>query len=198
MSTEIRVDIAVPAWMRDPAGALRKPLLEAAQRAMTNTLVKHFRALDRTEPNAKGWKRSHWWNRAAESVTSRIEGETAVAEVHQAGVRLHWKGGTVRPRSGHKFLAIPVDKSVYGIWPSEWRGKGTSPLFRIGKKAGSGGLLATRKGKGKNSKLQILWRLVEETRHEPDPDVVPAEDLRASVEKAARAVARALQKGGTP
>lgn len=182
------VQIAIPSWLEKP-GTLRRPLLEGAERAMTNTLVKHFRQKDRAEPNAKGWARSHWWNRVASSVTSRIEGESAVADIREPGALLHWKGGTVRPRPGRKALAIPADPSVAGVWPSE---RGREDTFAFWPKGKAYGFIAEKGGKP----LHVLWWLVGATHHAPDPGVIPEEELHAAVDKACQHVASALRKGG--
>lgn len=188
MSADFQVSVRIPAWVENPE-LVRKPFLEGAQRAMTNTLVKHFRAKDRAEPNAQGWKRSHWWNRVASSVTSRIDGTTAVAEIREPGVRLHWKGGTVKPTAGHKALAIPADPSVKGIWPSE---HGREDTFLAWPKDKPFGFIA-RKGE---KPLRVLWWLTGATHHEADETVIPEDDLVQSVQKACKTVAGALRKGG--
>ena len=188
------VQIALPAWLARPE-TFRRSLLEGAQRAMTNTLVKHFRAKDRAEPNAQGWARSHWWNRVASSVTSRIEGESAVADIREPGVRLRWLGGTVKPKAGKKALAIPADPSVRGTWPSEYAGKGgTEKPFPVWQKGAKTGFLAIRGSDPEHPR--ILWWLVGATHHEADPSVVPETALVEGVAKAAQAVCKVLAKGG--
>ena len=149
-----------------------------------------FRSKDRAEPNAQGWKRSHWWNRVASSVTSRIEGDSAFADIREPGALLHWKGGTVKPRNGHKALAIPADPAVKGIWPSEY---GRAETFLVWKKGEKTGFIA-KKGEGK--KPHVLWWLTGATHHEADPTVVPEEGLVEGVAKAVQAVCKALAKGG--
>jgi hypothetical protein len=188
VAADFQISVSLPAWTEKPE-TLRKPLLEGAQRAMTNTLVKHFRSKDRSEPNAKGWTRSHWWNRVATSVTSRIEGESAVADIREPGVLLHWKGGTVKPKNGHKALAIPADSSVQGIWPSE---HGREDTFLAWPKGKSFGFIA-KKGE---KPLHVLWWLTGATHHEADPSVIPEDALVKGVAKAAQAVCKALARGG--
>lgn len=196
MADTFQVSVRIPAWVENPE-LVRKPFLEGAQRAMTNTLVKHFRSKDRAEPNAQGWKRSHWWNRVASSVTSKIEGKNAVAEIREPGVRLHWKGGTVKPKDGHKALAIPNDPDVKGIWPSEHRQADPEGTFLAWPKGKSFGFIAKRHPKGsKDRTLHVLWWLKTETHHEADETVIPEDALVQGVQKACKTVAGALRKGG--
>lgn len=133
----------------------------------------------------------------ASSVTSKIEGKNAVAEIREPGVRLHWKGGTVKPTEGHKALAIPNDPDVKGIWPSEHRQADPAGTFLAWPKGKAFGFIAKRHPKGsKDRTLHVLWWLKTETHHEADPTVVPEDALVQGVQKACASVCRALARGG--
>lgn len=182
----------------DPARfleAAKQPILEAAARAMSVLLIRHFRDRNRTRPKRQGWPKTNYWADAAQTVTSEAEGDTAVATIAQPGVRLHWLGGVVKPKNGHRALAIPADPSVQGIWPSEYKGKpDAGPTFLVWKKGENTGMIATRKKKAKN--LTPLWWLVAKTTMQPDPSVIPpANDFAASISKACNRVIKALQSG---
>lgn len=72
-------------------------------------------------------------------------------------------GGTVRPKS-RKYLAIPIDKSVKGIYPREYNGDLT--LIRK-KEDGPRGRAYLAKVMKK--KVKPLWVLKREVRHSPRP-----------------------------
>lgn len=193
---EITLDAKIPKLpplLEHPEEAL-KAMREAAARAMSNTLIRHFRAKNNT-PSAKGFKRSNFWSQAADSVTSRVEGDAAIAEVRKEGVRLRLKGGTVRPTNGHKALAIPADPSVAGIWPSEYGGKkGGVKTFLLWRKGENRGFIGTAVKGQKEPK--VLWWLVSKTTHKPDPSAVPENSVMVTaVERACRSVLRALGAG---
>ena len=183
----------LPPLMENPEAAL-KAMKEAAARAMSNTLIRHFREKNLT-PNAKGFKRSNFWSQAADSVTHRVEGNAAIADVRKEGVLLRWKGGTVRPTNGRRALAIPADPSVAGIWPSEYAGKkGGAKTFLLWRKGENRGFIGTAVKGQKEPK--VLWWLVSRTTHKPDPSAVPETSVMvAAVERACRSVLRAMGTG---
>lgn len=188
---EITLDVQLPKLpegLEHPEKVV-KDMLDASARAMSVALIKHFRKKNGT-PNAKGWKRSNYWSQAGESVTSRVEGDAAVAQIAKEGVLLHWKGGTVRPKAGHKALAIPADSSVAGKWPSE----GTSvKTFLAWSKKKDFGFIAES---GKRP-LRVLWWLKRETHHKPDPTTLPdTATMETAVQRACKSVLRALTGGG--
>ena len=173
----------------------KKPILEAASRAMSVLLIKHFRDRNRTRARRSGWPKTNYWADVAQTVTSEADGDKAVATIAKEGVRLHWLGGVVRPKNGHKALAIPADPSVQGVWPSEYRGKpGAKPTFLVWKKGENTGMIATREKKGKG--IIPLWWLVSKTTHQADPSVIPEKDeFSTAISKACNRVIKALQSG---
>lgn len=170
---------------------MRGPMLKDGVRALTNALARNFRKRN-DRGNAKGFPRSDFWQDAAESVTSAVEGDAMVATVSKEGVRLRWKGGEVRPRGGRKALAIPLDPSVAHIWPSEHVGYATGGDYDEGAtslfwpKNSNHGFIKD------NETSDLLWLLVSKTTHKPDPSVIPSEDeLRSAIVRAMRRAARA-------
>ena len=154
--------------------------------------MKNFRRRN-SRGNAKGFPRSNFWQDAAESVTSAVEGDTMSATIRRQGVRLRWKGGEVRPKDGRKALAIPVDPSVAHEWPSEYAGRGGA-LFHVWPKGRNTGFLANRGTAEKHAR--ILWMLVAKTTHKPDPSVIPPEgELRDKIVRAMKRALRAAQGG---
>lgn len=144
----------------------------AVARALSNCLIEHFRAKN-TRGNAKGFPRSNYWAQAADSVTSRVDGDTVIASITHPGVRLRWLGGTVTPKRG-RAMAIPVHPSVANVWPSEMVGKNT---FAVWLKDRQGGFIASTDG----DNMTVLWRLVRKATHLPDSSVMPSMEERQKV-----------------
>lgn len=193
---EITLDIQMPKLppaMEHPDQAV-KAMLDASARAMSNTLIRHFRAKNGT-PNAKGFKRSNYWSQAADSVTTRVEPDAAIAEVRKEGVKLHLLGGTVRPKNGHRAMAIPADPSVAGMWPSEYAGKnGGVKTFLVWKDGEKTGFIGTKGSDPEHPR--ILWWLTGATHHKADPTTLPEKsEMAAAVQRACKAVLRGLQGG---
>lgn len=189
---ETTFELKMPRWLQEPETAL-KPMREAAARAMSVALVKHFRAKNRKEPNARGWKRSNYWSQVADSVTTRVEGNAAIAEIRKEGVRLHWLGGVVKPSPGHKALAIPADPEVYGVWPSEWNGKSKKDKpFMVWREGEKTGFLAVKGSDPEHPR--VLWWLTGATHHQADETTLPDTDtLAKSVQRACKGVLRTLK-----
>lgn len=173
--------------------AAKPAMLEAGVRALTNAVVRNLRRRN-SQANAKGFPRSNFWQEAAESVTSAVEGDSMSATIRRQGVRLRWKGGEVRPKDGKKALAIPMDPSVAHVWPSEHGGYATGGDYDEGatslfwpKNSSHGFIKANDTG-------EILWMLVAKTTHRPDPSVIPSEDeLRDAIARAMHRAWRAAQ-----
>lgn len=193
---QITLDVSMPKLppaVEHPELAV-KAMLEASARAMSVTLIRHFRAKN-AKGNAKGFARSNFWSQAADSVTTRTEADAAIAEVRKEGVKLRLLGGTVRPKNGHRALAIPADPSVAGMWPSEYAGKGggakTFLLWREGENRGFIGTAVKGQAEPK-----VLWWLVSKTTHKPDPTALPDKAaMAAAVHRACKAVLRAMTGG---
>ena len=179
MTLSIKVE-KLPA-VRETAENLLRICREAGARALSNVLIRNFRTKNGTS-NAKGFPRSYFWQDAAESVTSAVDGDAVVATVAKEGVRLRWKGGTVGPKSGHKALAIPKDPSVADTWPSEYGGA----LALVWPRCSTHGWLKDEESG------ELLWLLVGATHHKAEPSVIPSEDaIKAAIVGAARAAMEA-------
>lgn len=62
--------------------------------------------------------KSNYYSESADSVTTKVSGDSATVSIEKEGAALHYYGGTVRPKRG-KALAIPLDPDVASICPSE-------------------------------------------------------------------------------
>lgn len=125
------------------------PLTDAERAAVAAELARlvqrHLRARDNSHAHAypDGGRRSHFWRKAAESVTFRYDAEASFVTVTHQGVRLRYAGAPdgIRPVNA-KALAIPASGAAYGRLPGEFsdlrlvvfKGAGKAALVRAPKK----------------------------------------------------------------
>lgn len=172
-----RLKIQTPAGFTDEQ--LRGVAVGAATEA-ANAIRKNFRRLKELTGS------KHYWHGAASStqVAEQTEGSTAYVVVRQKGVRLHWKGGTVRPTGKPsevtgkptKALLIPFDDSPLK--------KKRIPLHELHVprenihvfKSHSGcPILVAAEHKKRKTKLIWLGKLVKMAHFDARPDVMPNE-----------------------
>jgi len=92
---------------------------EAASRGIEALVIDHLREKNRgTQPNRNGLPKTNYYAEASNNVEASTNGSVAVIAIDHPGISIHYEGGTVRPKK--KALAIPIDPSVSGIWPSEY------------------------------------------------------------------------------
>lgn len=126
---------------------------EVMGRAGANVVKANFVELDK-KGNAMGGDRTHYYGQAAQSTFSEADASGATISITQIGVRLLWRGGTVKPVV-KKYLAIPAMPETHGRHPSEFQnlrlqwGRGKEgdirPVALVEKTAGDG-TLQTAKG----------------------------------------------------
>jgi len=157
---------------------------EAAARGIFNLVKRHLVKRNMSRPKRRDFPHSGYW--ARRKVDLKFEGTgRAVIQVGSPGdgVALHYYGGTVTPRPGHKYLAIPADRQVWDVKPSEYRGK----VFFAQRKGAKSGTLRDRKT-GK-----VLWFLVPQARIKADKTVLPAmQDMVQAGQRAAMAAMGAM------
>ena len=103
------------------------PLTDAERAAVAAELARlvqrHLRARDDSHAHAypDGGRRSHFWRKAAESVTFRSDADSAVVSVTHQGVRLRYAGAPdgIGPVNAGA-LAIPASAEAYGRLPREF------------------------------------------------------------------------------
>lgn len=117
-----------------------------------------------------------FWRAASERVEVEPTAEGADVAIYQRGVALRYYGGTVRPKAGHKALAIPTEKGPRDTWPYEMPGL---VFRRVSRKWPHLVRLLVHKDKPE----EPLYRLVNETQHKADPGVMPTEEqmMKAAV-----------------
>ena len=196
MTLEISISGTAPQDLVDLTESLAPEVLQhAAGKGVTRLLTDYFRGLDSSHANDMGGKRTHYYAQAARSVFYTITDDGVVVSVNQLGLALHYYGGTVTPTAGHKYLTIPVDPSAYGHRASEFdnlefqwgltRGGKPRPMFLVEKSdwkfkvtrnrtTGSKQVTGAEHNAGK-----IMYYLALSATLDPNPDLLPSEDLIA-------------------
>lgn len=159
--------------------------------AVAVAIRKNFRTLaDKSQSR-------YYWRGAIDSteVDQQASNGVATIRISQVGVRLHWKGGTVRPTGRPsevtgkptRSLLIPFDDSPLRKTRQtlkEW--SGTKQIRVIKSRRGCPILIATEE---KKTRTNITWlgKLVRSTHHDPRPEVMPtSEELSAALHKGAK------------
>lgn len=181
MSAEITVtDLATPE-LRRIARIVARPrlLLQACGKRVEGVLHKHFLRRD-AEGNAKGWVRSHFWNREVKRSTAYQGATDSEATVsiasRQFAQRLY--GGTIRAKGG-RFLALPLTNQAKAKGsPGEWTAKGDGKLEFFKSKSGGRFLFP---GKGQSHRASYV--LVKSVTQKPDPRALPRRtDIQTAID----------------
>jgi phage gpG-like protein len=90
-----------------------RPLMAACGKRLEVEIRKHFADLDR-KPNAMGWPKRHFWNRAVRAHTALtvVSADMAIVTISSPEFVHRLKGGTIRPKRA-KTLAIPANAQAY-------------------------------------------------------------------------------------
>ena len=146
---------------------------EASVRGVEALIIDHLRKKnDGTQPNRWGLPKSNYYADAAKNVSASVDGATVRVEIDHPGLAMHYEGGTVYPTGGKKNIAIPIDPSVAGIWPSEYD---PTPKHEKTFVSPAGAIGDRETGK-------ILWILLPHAKIPADKTVLPtdAETLKAA------------------
>ena len=139
---------------------------EAAVRGVEVLIIEHLRSKnDKTRPNRYGLPKSNYYAEAAKDVAASVDGNKINVEIGYPGISLHYEGGTVRPKPGKKALALPVDPSVAGIWPSDYD---PTPKHEKTFVSPAGAI-------GDRDTGKILWILLPHVEIPSDKTVLPAD-----------------------
>lgn len=152
---------------------------EAAVRGVEVLIIEHLRNKnDGTKPNRWGMPKMNYYADAAKNVEASVDGATVRVEIDHPGLAMHYEGGTVYPKK--KALAIPIDASVAGIWPSEANAYANEDEYAlIWPKNSSHGFI---KDVEQN---QLLWLLIPKATIKADKSVLPTDaEIFGAVEKA--------------
>lgn len=102
--------------IRDLARLAKNPrgIMAAGGRALRNFLVRHFRRLDRKNPNKLGGPRTHFWLQVSRSTQNpEITDRSAVVTVSDPRYPLQVYGGRVEAKRV-RMLTIPVSPEAHG------------------------------------------------------------------------------------
>lgn len=140
---------------------------EAAVRGVEALIVDHLRRKNAgTSPNRHGLPKSNYYADAAKNIEASVDGATVRVEIDHPGLAMHYEGGTVYPKK--KALAIPIDPSVAGIWPSEANAVANEDEYAlIWPKNSSHGFIKDIE------QNQLLWLLVPKATIPADKTVLP-------------------------
>ena len=157
---------------------------------VSRLVQRHLR--DRDSTNAHDWpdggRRSHYWAKAAQAVSWELQYDGIAIHITQLGVRLHYKGAPngIQPVN-RSSLAIPANALSYGKLPSDFAGLRVVPFKRSGRAA----LVLRTPASG----LLILFWLVKHTKPiDPDPTVLPPDNVIVGLACHRLAVVRGLEK----
>lgn len=171
MSLTISIDLTDARRLSDWAGPVT-PAENAAIAAEEARLVqRHLRARDASNAHAypEGGRRSHFWRKAAESVSFKTEPDGMSISIAHQGVRLRYAGAPdgIRPVNA-KALAIPASGAAYGRLPREF------PDLRLVVFKGRDKAALVQKPEDGQYLGRIMFWLVRKTRPIPaDPTVIP-------------------------
>lgn len=145
---------------------------EKAALRVTDLVIRHLREKNRnTKPSPYGMPKTNYYAEAADTAQYEVNGNSFTVSVGtdstdpkapSRGLAMHYEGGTVYPKK--KALAVPIDPSVAGIWPSEYAGNGHT-LFKT-----PGGAL------GDADTGKILYILLPKATIPADPTVLPTDE----------------------
>ena len=143
---------------------------EAAVRGVEALIIEHLRKKnDGTKPNRNGLPKTNYYADAAKNVEASVDGATIRVEIDHPGLAMHYEGGTVYPKK--KALAIPIDASVAGIWPSEANAYANEDEYAlIWPKNSSHGFI---KDVEQN---RLLWLLIPKATIPADKSVLPTDE----------------------
>ena len=153
---------------------------EASVRGVEALIIEHLR--DRknagTQPNLYGLPKTNYYAEASKNVAAGVSGNKVNVEIDYPGLAMHYEGGTVYPKK--KALAIPIDASVAGIWPSEANAYANEDEYAlIWPKNSSHGFI---KDVEQN---QLLWLLIPKATIPEDKTVLPTDaEIFGAVEEA--------------
>ena len=184
----------------DITGKLDLSHVDANAVAMEGARAVYAEVLHSLDEMGRASQSRYFWPEAAQSVTPpRLDGKMAVVLITKKGVRLHWKGGTVRP-SGKtsrvtgrpiKSLLVPFDDSPIRRRSLAEAGYDPKEVMVLQSENGRPYLAHVRKYmrkvNGKTAKVTPLGYFLKSATIEAKPEVMPsAETFQTSVRQAVR------------
>ncbi len=126
-------------------------------------------ARDLAYDNAARQGGKSFWLELAEGVRAKADGLEVTID-HKTNDKNHLaqhvhEGGVIRPQNA-RYLAIPIDKDVYGEKASAhaWKTDDGDPIFVVKKNEGPRGRVFMAEKTGKKGKLKMLYVLTRQTK----------------------------------
>lgn len=173
------------------AAALRPATINPiVGRSGVNTIREHLFGLNGSRPNKLGGKRTNFFADAARGTSSTTLPDGALVSINQVGIRLQFKGGTVRAGangSGKKWLTIPARAEAHGKRAREFndlrfvifengaaliRNDSTTLKRKRDRKTGKVSYVAGEERGG-----EVMFWLKRSVTKRPDPTVLPYPEL---------------------
>lgn len=170
MSLTIDIDLSQTRVLSDWAGPVTAPEARAISAELARLVQRHLRTRDASNAHAypDGGRRSHFWRKAAESVTFSGDADNMSVSVTHQGVRLRYAGAPdgIKPVNA-KALAIPATGIAYGRLPREFNDLHVVVFKGKGKAA----LVQRREGEALGT---VMYWLIKKTKPvKGDPTVLP-------------------------
>lgn len=172
MSLTIDFDLSQTRVLSDWGGPVTASEARAISAELARLVQRHLRTRDASNAHTypDGGRRSHFWRKAAESVTFTGDSDGMSVSVTHQGVRLRYAGapeGIKSARAGGS-LAIPATGIAYGRLPREF-----SDLRIVVFKGKNKAALVQKPKDGEYLGLIMFW-LVKKTKPvKGDPTVLP-------------------------
>jgi len=170
MSLTIDIDLSQTRVLSDWSGPVTAPEARAISAELARLVQRHLRARDNSNAHEypDGGRRSHFWRKAAESVTFSGDADNMSVTVTHQGVRLRYAGAPdgIKPVNA-KALAIPATGIAHGRLPREFNDLHVVVFKGKGKAA----LVQRREGEALGT---VMYWLIKKTKPiKGDPTVLP-------------------------
>ena len=170
MSLTVEIDLSQARLLSDWAGPVTASEARAVSAELARLVQRHLRARDNSNAHEypDGGRRSHFWRKAAESVTFSGDADNMSVTVTHQGVRLRYAGSPdgIKPDNA-KALAIPATGIAYGRRPREFNDLHVVVFKGKGKAA----LVQRREGEALGT---VMYWLIKKTKPiKGDPTVLP-------------------------
>ena len=209
MSFAVKIDLqdgASPILRRALDGLTPTRINPVIGRSATNTIREHLFGLNQSRPNRLGGRRTQFYAQAARGTQYQVQENGVVVSINQVGIRQRYFGGTIRPRNGKKWIAVPARSEAHGKTPREfsnlrfvqYRPDLAALLQVAGRSRQSIDDSGNVTGGDEELGLVMYW-LKPFVTQKPDPTVLPYGELitsRAGAD-AKTYVERLWQRGGT-
>lgn len=177
MSLIIDIDLSQTRVLSDWAGPVTASEARAISADLARLVQRHLRTRDASNAHTypDGGRRSHFWRKAAESVTFSADADGIVVSVTHQGVRLRYAGAPdgIRPVNA-KALAIPAHGDAYGRTPQEYTMATNRPLDLVVFKAHNKVALIDLFSHHADHEYKVMFWLVKKTKPiKGDPTVLP-------------------------